>query len=531
MPRRKDKVARNPKVPRSSRAQGRPPSEPLIIDAPGETGARPLLVIDQADYPAAARDLAARLAGGSTIFQRGEALVKLIDADGELLIRKLNTCDVVNHCHSICRPVVERVFGGEVVCEPVTLPDRVARLYMNLHDEWSVHHLAGICRAPILADDGTVRIARGYDPGTRYWCAGIDMRALPEKPSRRQAEQALKILRSPFASFPFADACATTNRLSQAPDLDESTFLTAILTAVCRPSLPMAPGFIFRSPQYSGAGTGKGKLVRAISRIAFDYAPRAFTIGDRPELDKRLTAAIFEAAPVIFIDNVNAEVLRSNLLAQIVTENPCAIRPFGQNTKLVSVATTSLIAITGNAVGVSEDLARRFLTVDLDAGCEDPEGRSFAEDILVSVTRRRHELLAAALIIWRWGRRGQIKSGLSLGSFEQWSRWVRDPLISLGCADPVRRIVDIKRDDPRRIQLAEFFSTWYTLYGDRAVKIKDLDIRLRKLADPHGLGSRQSVATFVANLSGTRSAGFVFTRSIPAGKWSPSTYTLRKSES
>jgi hypothetical protein len=38
---------------------------------------------------------------------------------------------------------------------------------------------------------------------------------------------------------------------------------------------------------------------------------------------------------------------------------------------------TAFIAITGNGLTVSEDLARRFINCKLDAGCEDPESRPF----------------------------------------------------------------------------------------------------------------------------------------------------------
>jgi len=297
------------------------------------------------------------------------------------------------------------------------------------------------------------------------------------------------------------------------------------------PQLAPGTGFIIRAPQLSGAGTGKGQLVRAIARIAYDIAPNPFTSsGDRSELDKRLTAALVAAQPLIFIDNVNAEVLRSNLLAQIVTENPCSIRPFRENTKLVQIPTNAFLAITGNALRVSEDLARRFLAVDLDAGCEDPELRSFTREFAATVQSQRRELLAAVLTIWRWGRRNNIKGGLPLGSFERWACWCRDPLVALGCTDPVRRISDIKRDDPRRVQLVEFFTLWHELYGDRAVKIKNLDIRLRMLADPQGHGSRQSLASFVANLAGTRAAGYVMMRNIPAGAWGTSTYAVKRTE-
>ncbi len=496
------------------------------------------MLIDQSNLPAAAGGLAERLASSSKLFQRGAGLVKLIETADGFSTLDLNVHDVVNHAHQVCRPVVKKIVRGEVVVEAVTLPDRVARLYLNRHDAWGVPHLDGICRAPILANDGSIRVARGYDKDTRFWCTGIELPSIPERPSRKQAEAALRTLRKPFASFPFADAQTIANPSGQSivdpshpPGIDEATYLLAVLTAVCRPSLPLAPGFIIRSPQYSGAGTGKGLLVRAASQIAFNFSPKAFTSsGERAELEKRLTAALVAADPIIFLDNVNAEVVRSNLLAQIATENPCAIRRFRENTKVVSITSSAFLAMTGNATTVSEDLARRFLIVELDAGCENPEQRRFDEDFRSTIKQKRNELLAAALTIWRWGRRNQSKPGLALGSFEQWATWCRDPLIALGCPDPVRRISEIKRDDPLRAQVVEFFTTWHELYGERPMKVKELDIRLCRLADPQERGSRQSLASFVARLEGTRAGGFVMLRIKSPSKWSPSSYALKRTE-
>lgn len=503
-----------------------------------EASKRPPLMIDNADLPAAAAELAERLAKSSNLFQRGSNLVKLVRAGSRLSTLPLNVHDVVNYCHQICKPAVRRVVGGEVVHEPVTLPERVARLYLNRQDAWGVSDLDGICRAPILSDDGAIRDARGYDSQTRYWCVGTETPAVPEKPSKQQAEQALKHLRGAFATFPFADSARPTKQLagasidlSKPPGLDESTYLTALMTAICRPSLPLTPGYIIRAAHLSGAGSGKGQLVRALARIAYDYSPKALTSsGDRVELDKRLTSALVDADPLIFLDNVNAETLRSNLLASTVTENPVAIRPFRENTKLVSITTNALIVVTGNALRVSEDLARRFLVVDLDAQCEDPEQRAFPPGFLSAIARNRQELLRAVLTIWRWGRRNRLMRGQPLGSFEQWAAWCRDPLLTLGCADPVHRIAAIKRDDPQRAQVIEFFAAWQELYGDRPIMVKELDLRLRQLADPHGRGSRQSLASFVANLAGTRAGGYAMVRNAPIGKWGTSTYTLQKTE-
>lgn len=503
----------------------------LPKSAPAEL---PDLIIERANLPAAAARLADQLSAADVFFQRAEALVKVVESDRGPIARPITVHDVVIHGHRVCRPVVQKIIQGESALEPVTLPDRVARLYLNLHDKWTVGALNGVCRAPILSNDGNIRIAQGYDPQTGYWCAGIDAPNIPKRPSRQQAEKALHILRRAFATFPFADASMVTRSgrttvvdVSKPPGVDEASYLCALLTAVCRPSLPLAPGFVFRSPQLSGAGTGKGKLVRAIARIAYNIAPRPFTSpGAQSELEKRLTASLVEADPVIFLDNVNSEILKSNLLAQIATENPCSIRPFGINTKMVTVTTNVFLAITGNAVRVAEDLARRFLFVNLDAGCEDPERRAFDENFSAMVEQKRGELLTAALTIWRWGRHNPLKPGLELGSFEQWADWCRDPLLALGCADPVSRIADAKHDDPGRLQLFEFFKEWHRLYGDRSVRVNELDLKLRQLADGHG-ASRQKFATFVGNLTGTRAAGFVLTRNVPVGKWSATTYALK----
>lgn len=167
-----------------------------------------------------------------------------------------------------------------------------------------------------------------------------------------------------------------------------------LLTAVCRPSLPLAPGILITAPLISGAGTGKGNLVRAISQIAFGLEPRAFTAsGDCTELDKRISSALIEATPVLFLDNVNGEALRSDLLASVLTERRVDVRPLGSS-RMLPLCPSALVAVTGNGLGVSEDLARRFMVMNLDAGTEDPEARRFPPGFLASTAARRSELFS-----------------------------------------------------------------------------------------------------------------------------------------
>ena len=309
------------------------------------------------------------------------------------------------------------------------------------------------------------------------------------RPRRRRAR--IELLRQFFRTFPFADAARLYDPdlaveivdLTKPAGLDESSFLAALLTAVCRQSLDLAPGFLCDAPNFSGAGTGKGLLVKAICVIASGVRPSAFTSGhDAEEFDKRLTAALIEAHPAVFLDNFNSKNLTSDILASVLTESPAMVRPMG-HTKTVPLHTRTFIGITGNGVQIAEDMARRLLNTHLDAHMENPEQRKFAPGFLDRVFAERANLLAAALTIWRWGRQTEPKPGKPLGSYEVWAQWCRDPLLALGIRDPVDRIAEIKAADPKRRELIAIFEQWWAAHGDAAAERPGTDHEVIKL-DP-----------------------------------------------
>jgi hypothetical protein len=247
---------------------------------------------------------------------------------------------------------------------------------------------------------------------------------------------------------------------------------------------------------------------------------------DRHELEKRLAAELMEAHPIVFLDNANGRALRSDTLASVLTERPARVRVLGRSL-MVPLNSTAFIAVTGNGLTVTEDLARRFILCQLNARCEDPESRPFASGFLIDIERRRAELLAAVLTIWRWGRQNaaRLTRGKPLGSYEIWAEWCRDPLLNLGCQDPVERVEALKANDPQRQRIGELFRTWWQHHGADIMKANDLDEPVKAIADPQGRG-RQYLATYLSRLSGTHAAGFVLTRQEPAGKWTAATYAL-----
>jgi hypothetical protein len=248
------------------------------------------------------------------------------------------------------------------------------------------------------------------------------------------------------------------------------------------------------------------------------------------ELEKRIAAELIEGSPALFLDNLNNTAFKSDLLASAITERPAKVRLLGKS-QMVPLNASALVILTGNGLRVSEDNVRRFIAVDFDARTEDPESRPFKTDIRAEVTDRRRELLAALLTIWRWGRiTVDIKSGLPLGSFEQWCRWVRDPLLALGCQDPVERVSEAKERDGRRQATGDLFTIWWQWHRDEPIAVRQLHDDVRRAVDPQDRG-RQYIASQLEKLAGTRLAGFVFTRQAPAGKWGAATYALKKTDS
>lgn len=492
----------------------------------------PLLFIDKASLPATARALAKHLASSNSLFERGSHVVKIVRTPGGDRSQPLNVHSIVIETHAACRPVEERIVEGEVVRAAVTLPNRVAQLFLNLDEQRGLHTLQGICAAPLLSDDGSIRCDSGYDRLTGLWCVGVNLPPIPERPAVQDARESLRQIRSTFATFPFADAGRVASNagsvvdLAKPPAFDEATFILGLMTAVCRPSLPLAPALLIRAPQLSGSGTGKGLLVHAIAQVAYGQEASAFTsTGSRQELDKRIESALMESGPIVFLDNCNAEELRSNVLAQAITESAIMTRPLGRS-KMVPLTTNAFIAATGNALRIAEDLARRFLVVELDAKCENPEQRSFNEDFNASIKAQRADLRGAVLTIWRWGRQNSLKPGMPLGSFERWSSWCRDPLLALGCVDPVQRAADTKSEDPHRQRIFEFLQAWYAQHGSKPVKLRDLDARVSAVLG----GSRQNLATFTRNLEGARVGGFVMTVTRPRGRWGTADYAVHRED-
>ena len=505
---------------------------------PKASDERPRLKIEKHSPEKTVADLRGILGAAGGLYDRGK-IVKMVDDQtrGGSVAHVMTPAALVMATHQASRPYLEKVQGDSIEEVDAALPHQIAVMYQDWRD-WGLPPLNGIAAAPLLGEDGSIRTARGYDPATGMWCEENmpDVSGLvPRKPNKDVAAKALLVIRNQFRTFCFADAVMMSEGggvmavdTSQPPGMDESSFLASLLTAPCRPSLWLAPGALFGASPMSGAGVGKGLLVRCICEIAFGRQPYAITAGGtREEQEKRIAAALIAAGPALFLDNFNGVTLKSAALASALTERPAQVREFGK-LDFITLNALAFVALTGNGLVLAEDLVRRFLSIAFDARMEDPEQRRFEVSILDEVKLRRTELLAGLLTIWRYGRLGfGIEQGRPLGSYDQWCSWVRDPLVALGCCDPVARVSEAKLRDPTRQAIVTLFEIWWEKHHNYLIKANDLHDDVRHAADPQGRG-RQYLAAYLERLAGTRLGGFVLTRQASPGKWGAATYKLQR---
>lgn len=501
---------------------------------------KPKLLVDRANPDKTIDALADIIANAGEFYDHNGDIVEVISDrnSGLAVIRSVDAGRLILETHKKARPYFIKNNNGTFEDKDTQFPRELAAMYLSSNSHLKLAPLKAIISSPLLGLDGSVDCVNGYHKETGFYLTGVpDVGPMvPMTPMREDAENALQLLREAFKTFAFADAVTVLDgngiqvvNTTLSPSADESACLTAILTAVVRPNLNLAPALLVHAAETSGAGSGKGKIVRCICAIAYPSQPSAITSGQNgDELEKRITSKLMGHPSCLLLDNMNGLTLKSDLLASVLTENPAETRILGQS-RTVLLSSSAFIAATGNGLIVSEDLARRFIEVRFDAKVEDPESREFKGDIVKEISERRPELLAACLTIWRWGLQSLLPKGRALGGFEQWCAWVRDPLLALGCIDPVLRISEAKQNDPHRIRKAEIFQAWWKAHRSQPVTASGVSETVRELLDPQGRG-RQYMAKAVSALEGTRIAGFVMSKQRPNGNWGASTYALKQIE-
>ena len=311
--------------------------------------------------------------------------------------------------------------------------------------------LTGIIEAATLDLNGNEISAPGHHVKTGLYVATSG--PLPKMKGlagSAKGKQGIKVLLDFLRSFPFVS------------DADKSAALALIMTALLRRLMPSAPMFAATAPS---PGTGKTLLFELASIIATGHRPAVLSMGaDEAEFSKRIHGALLAGDLMVLIDNVppSRPIGNEDVLNQLLSQPVLRVRILGSS-GMVTTLTNALVGATGNNLSVVGDGKRRTALIRLDAGLERPEQREFDGDILADALSRRDELIRGALEISKsYFEAGCPKvDAKPYGSFADWDRMVRRPLIWHGLADPLLASEGLRDQDPDMECMRALFAAWH----------------------------------------------------------------------
>ena len=399
---------------------------------------------------------------------------------------------------------------------PVEAPADRARTLLEYGARLSAIPLVrGIARVPLIdLRTGALRTQEGYDEESRMLVRmgdGVDFEKLevPARPSKAEALQSIERLLWLIKDSPLT------------PE-SRSVVLSAFLTAVLRPVMTFAPMHCTSAPT---KGSGKTILIQAASIFSTGTVAPVITLsGENAEAE--IEAAILGAYPVAMLDNVTKQLGSDRLCAALTAEQSAVKLMYNQ--KHIAVPNQTFWCATGNNLQLRGDLHRRSLCARIITEEEHPEWRpeekfsilGGADGFVTHCREHRTEYVRDLFTVARWGIQigkaavaakiealSKADEYLASGSFEQWNRHVRLPLVMLGQPDPLQEQRTQADADPDRVEHYEVLEAIAKHIGTRKWLVKDLAAieapEFKALrARPNGIGTwlREHLNKHVGNL-------------------------------
>ena len=340
-------------------------------------------------------------------------------------------------------------------------PDRHVKI---LYDSQSFRHLpplAGVVRQPYFREsDGVLITHAGYDKTSqRFGVFDARQFVIPE-PTPEAARAALALLEDLLTEFHFVSAT------------DKAAALSAIFTAVVRPSLPYAPGFHVKAPVF---GSGKTYLCELIGVFAGPAGNAKVSYPTTSEEATKVILSLLLTSPaVIEFDDMDTDWIPHGTIKRMLTAEQITDRVLGVS-KTATVSTRTLFLGSGNNVGPIRDLLRRVLTIHIDPRCATPATMTYKAFPVDKVRSHRGVYVAAVLTIILAHRKigspkADIDSIVTFGG--PWSDYCRHPLMWLGYPDPATALLEQVRHDPDGDALSGLLTEWYSEFGSTATTVR-----------------------------------------------------------
>lgn len=345
-----------------------------------------------------------------------------------------------------------------VPCDP---PQRHVSI---LYDAQSYRHLlplAGVVRQPYFREsDGELITQAGYDKTSQRF-AVFDSRQFPmPDPTFAVARWYLDMLEELLIEFHFVSA------------IDKAAALSAIFTAVVRPTLAHAPAFHVQAPVF---GSGKSYLCELIGTFtgpAENKRPSYPTTSE--EATKVILSLLLTSPAVIDFDDMDTDWLPHGIIKRMLTAEQITDRVLGVS-KTATVSTRTLFLGSGNNVGPIRDLLRRVLTIHIDPRSSTPATMAYKNSPVEKVRKNRGFYVSFVLtIILAWRKAGMPRTAIdNIVTYNgAWSDYCRHPLIWLGLPDPATALIQQVTHDPDADTLKALMSEWYAAFGSTPTTLR-----------------------------------------------------------
>jgi hypothetical protein len=413
----------------------------------------------------------------------GDAVVRLERGDsGQITAMTLDSKRMINMLSHVARwtrepdPMLQamvedlaEMFGNAAVAEllyQAQAPPQTVAQNLLAEARRPLPVLERVVEFPVLAPNGSVHDAAGYDPSSRCFLSpapGLEVPPVPEHPAINDITRARELIAFElFGQFPFVSDA----ELAHAVCLLVEQFVRVLIDGP-------TPMYLIEAPT---PGTGKGLLLDAAASPALGRrkVPKMAEGRDPDEWRKRLTAKLRAAPPFTAIDNLTRP-LDSGALAMVITAGEVEDRLLGVS-EVVTLPVRCTLAATANNPRISDEMARRVARIRLDAGVEFPERRGGWRhpDLLGWAYSKRGDLIWAALTLARaWVAAGRPDNGATLGGFESWAQ-VMGGILNIAGIDGFLGNIEELRDETQDSTHGDFLHTVFKQRGNREWAARDV---------------------------------------------------------
>lgn len=403
-----------------------------------------------------------------------------------------------------------------VRCDP---PTRHAGILYDAQNFRHLPPLAGVVRQPYFREtDGELIMQAGYDKTSQRFGVFDPRQYVIPDPTLEAARSALTLLEELLTEFHFV---ATT---------DKAAALSAIFTAVVRPSLDYAPAFHCKAPVF---GSGKTYLCELIGAFAGPGGNAKVSYPTSSEEATKVILSLLLTSPaVIEFDDMDTDWIPHGTIKRMLTADKITDRILGVS-KTATVSTRALFLGSGNNVGPVRDLLRRVLTIHIDPRCATPATMTYKNFPVDKVRKNRGRYVAAVLtIILAWRKAGSpcaaVENIVTFGG--AWSTYCRQPLMWLGHPDPATALLEQVKHDPDGDSLAGLMTEWYAEFGTMPATVRKavewaersksglLDAMRELPVEEKGSINRSKLGWFLKKIANRIVAGMEFQQSTADGR-------------